>query len=127
VMVWSSIGPWRHAMPLVAASLVAASLYLRRRVLLIAGGVAAFGYVGYLAFDVFRRVVALPVALATLGLLVIVATVWTQRRFPALVDRVSRDADGDRQLPGGPLAVLGPLLIAIVVMGFAGAQARERT
>jgi hypothetical protein len=32
VQVWSSIGAWRHALPLVAAALVIASLYLRRRV-----------------------------------------------------------------------------------------------
>jgi hypothetical protein len=127
VLVWSSIGVWRHALPFVAALLVAASLYLRRRVLLIAGGLAMFAYVGYLAFDVFRRVVALPVALATLGLLVIVTTVWMQRRFPALVARVSQDVDGERRLPGGALAVLGPLFIAIVVVGFAGVEAKERT
>ena len=128
VQVWSSIGTWRHALPLVAAALVAASLYLRRRVLVIAGGMAAFGYLGYLAFDVFRKVVALPLALAALGLLVIVATVWMQRRFPALVARVSRGADlGAKRLPTGPIAVLGPLAIAVTAMLFAGREARERT
>ena len=126
--VWSSIGAWRHAMPLVAAALVVAALYLRRRALLLAGGVAAFGYLGYLAFDVFRRVIALPVALATLGLLVIVATVWMQRRFPALVERVNRDDDGRaRVLPTGPIAVLGPLAIALTAMLFAMGEAKERT
>jgi hypothetical protein len=125
---WSHIGAWRHAMPLVAVALVAASLYLRRRVLVIAGGVAAFGYLGYLAFDVFRRVVALPIALAALGLLVIVATVWMQRRFPSLVARVNRDDDGGRKtLPTGPIAVLGPLAIALTAMLFAMGEARERT
>jgi hypothetical protein len=128
VQVWSHIGAWRHATPLVAAALVAASLYLRRRVLVIAGGVAAFGYLGYLAFDVFRRVVALPIALAALGLLVIVATVWMQRRFPSLVARVNRDDDGGRKtLPTGPIAVLGPLAIALTAMLFAASEARERT
>jgi len=128
VEVWQYIGRWRHALPLVAAALVTASLYLRRRTLLVAGGVAAFGYLGYLAFDVFRRVVALPIALATLGLLVIVATVWMQRRFPKIVDRVSReDATGVKTLPGGALAVLGPLAIAFTAMAFAGREAEERT
>ena len=126
--VWQYIGRWRHALPLVAAALVTASLYLRRRTLLVAGGFAAFGYLGYLAFDVFRRVVALPLALAALGLLVIVATVWMQRRFPKLVDRVSReDAAGVRMLPAGGLAVLGPLAIAFMAMVFAGREAEERT
>ena len=128
VEVWSYIGRWRHALPLVAGALVTASLYLRRRTLLVAGGIAAFGYLGYLAFDVFRRVVALPIALAALGLLVIVATVWMQRRFPKLVDRVSReDAAGVKMLPAGALAVLGPLAIAFTAMVFAGREAEERT
>jgi hypothetical protein len=126
--VWSHIGVWRHALPLVAASLIAASLYLRRRVLVIAGGIVAFGYLGYLAFDVFRRVVALPIALAALGLLVLVATVWMQRRFPALVERVSGDeGDHRKALPTGPIAVLGPLAIALTAMLFAVGEARERT
>jgi hypothetical protein len=128
VGVWQYIGRWRHALPLVAAALVTASLYLRRRTLLVAGGFAAFGYLGYLAFDVLRRVVALPIALATLGLLVIVATVWMQRRFPKIVDRVSReDAAGVKVLPAGGLAVLGPLAIAFTAMVFAGREAEERT
>ena len=128
VGVWSSIGVWRHALPLVAVTLVIASLYLRRRVLLITGGIAAFGYLGYLAFDVFRRVVALPVALAALGLLVIVATVWMQRRFPALVDRVSReDGSSVKALPAGPIAVLGPMAIAVTAMLFAAGEAKDRT
>jgi hypothetical protein len=126
--VWPYIGRWRHALPLVAAAFVTASLYLRRRTLLVAGGLMAFGYLGYLAFDVFRRVVALPIALATLGLLVIVSTVWMQRRFPKLVERVSGDdAAGGKTLPGGALAVLGPLLIALTAMVFAGSEALERT
>jgi MFS family permease len=128
VGVWSSIGAWRHALPLVAVTLVIASLYLRRRVLLIAGGIAAFGYLGYLAFDVFRRLVAMPVALAALGLLVIVATVWMQRRFPALVDRVSReDGSSAKALPAGPIAVLGPTAIAVTAMVFAVGEAKDRT
>jgi hypothetical protein len=128
VQVWQHIGRWRHALPLVAAALVTASLYLRRRTLLVAGGIAAFGYLGYLAFDVFRRVVALPITLAALGLLVIVSTVWMQRRFPTLVTRVSRaDTSGVKNLPGGALAVLGPLAIAITAMLFAAREAEERT
>ena len=128
IEVWQYIGRWRHALPLVAAALVTASLYLRRRTLLVAGGFAAFGYLGYLAFDVFRRVIALPIALATLGLLVIVTTVWMQRRYPALVDRVSReDAAGAKTLPAGAIAVLGPLAIAFTAMLFAAREAEERT
>ena len=128
VTVWSKIEGWRHALPLVAAAFVIASLYLRRRTLLVAGGLFAFAYLGYLAFDVFERVVALPIALAALGLLVIVATVWMQRRFPALVDRVSRpDESGRKELPAGPIFVLGPVVIACTAMLFAMSEAHERT
>ena len=127
VQGWRPLGAWRHATPLVALALIVASLYLRRRALLIGGGVAAVAYLGYLAFDVFRRVIALPLALATLGLVVIVATVWMQRRFPALVERVSRDEPaGGRALPTGPIAVLGPLAIAITAMVFAIGEAKEQ-
>ena len=126
--VWPYIGRWRHAITLVAAAFVTASLYLRRRTLLVGGGLMAFAYLGYLAFDVFRRVVALPITLATLGLLVIMATVWMQRRFPALVERVSRqDAAGAKKLPAGAIAVLGPLAISITAMLFAAGEARART
>jgi len=127
VQGWNALGAWRHATPLVAISLIVASLYLRRRTLLIGGGVAAFAYLGYLAFDVFRRVIALPLALATLGLVVIVATVWMQRRFPALVERVNREEPaGGKALPTGPIAVLGPLAIAITAMVFAVGEAKEQ-
>jgi hypothetical protein len=95
------IGRWRHALPLVAAALVTASLYLRRRTLL----VAVASQRSATSVSRLRRVspvVALPIALAALGLLVIVATVWMQRRFPKLVDRVSReDAAGVKTLPAG--------------------------
>ena len=126
--VWPYIGRWRHGITLVAVAFVMASLYLRRRTLLAAGGLMAFAYLGYLAFDVFRRVIALPITLATLGLVVIVTTVWMQRRYPALVERVSReDATGTRRLPTGPIAVLGPLAIALTALAFAGTEARART
>ena len=69
-----------------------------------------------------------PIAVAALGLLVIVATVWMQRRFPALVSRVSGDGREDHKaLPTGPIAVLGPLAIALTAMLFAAGEARERT
>ena len=124
--VWRTIGWWRHALPLVAAVLVIAALYLRRRVLLLAGGVALFGYLGYLAFDVFEKVIGLPIALAGLGLLVIAATVWMQRRFPVLVARMGGAHEpGARALPGGAISVLGPVVIAFTAMVFAVPEARE--
>ena len=124
--VWKTIGLWRHALPLVAAVFVTAALYLRRRVLLLAAGIAAFGYLGYLAFDVFEDVIALPMALAGLGLLVIASTVWMQRRFPVLVARMGGAHEpAARALPGGAISVLGPVAIALTAMLFAVPEARE--
>jgi len=127
--LWRFLGAWRHALPLTAAAFLIAALYLRRRVLLAGAGVAALGYLTYLSFDVFRRVVALPVALAGLGLVVIVATVWAQRRFPALVERIGgRDDDrGRKRLPAHLVAAFGPFAIAVTAMLFAAREAEERT
>jgi hypothetical protein len=128
VQVWNGIGAWRHALPFLALVFVLAALYLRRRVLLIAAGIAGFGYLGYLAFDVFEDVIALPIALAGLGLLVIAAAVWMQRRFPVLVARVSDGEPASRKsLPGGLISAVGPVVIALTVMYFASEEALERT
>jgi hypothetical protein len=128
MFLWNSLGPWRHALPLTASAFLVAALYLQRRVLLVGTGLAAFGYLAYLAFDVFERVLALPVALAGLGLLVIVATVWAQRRFPTLVERVSRaGGPGKKRLPAHLVAAFGPFAIALTALIFAGREAEERT
>jgi hypothetical protein len=127
--LWRFLGAWRHALPVTAAAFLIAALYLRRRVLLAGAGVAALGYLTYLSFDVFRRVVALPVALAGLGLVVIVATVWAQRRFPALVERIGgRDDDrGRKRLPTHLVAAFAPFAIAVTAMLLAAREAEERT
>jgi hypothetical protein len=126
--LWNDLGRWRHALPLTGAAFLAAALYLSRRVLLAGAGLAAFGYLAYLAFDVFERVVALPVALAGLGLVVIVATVWVQRRFPALVERIGRDEPARvKELPAHLISAFGPLAIALTALFFASREAEERT
>jgi hypothetical protein len=126
--LWGDLGRWRHALPLTGAAFLMAALYLRRRTLLVGAGLAAFGYLAYLAFDVFDEFVALPVALAGLGLVVIVATVWVQRRFPALVERVGRDEPtGTKELPGHLISAFGPVVIALTALFFASREAEERT
>jgi hypothetical protein len=126
--LWGDLGRWRHALPLTGAAFLMAALYLRRRTLLVGAGLAAFGYLAYLAFDVFEEVVALPVALAGLGLVVIVATVWVQRRFPSLVERVGRDEPpGTKELPGHLISAFGPVVIALTALFFASREAEDRT
>ncbi len=128
IALWGDLGRWRHALPLTGAAFLLAALYLRRRTLLVGAGFAAFGYLAYLAFDVFEEVVALPVALAGLGLVVIVATVWVQRRFPSLVERVGRDEpSGTKELPAHLISAFGPVVIALTALFFASREAEERT
>lgn len=78
---------WKHLLPLVAAGVILVSLVLRRRVLAALGLVGMFGYLVFLADEVFRNSGLFPVVLAGLGVLTIVGTVWLQRRFPELVRR----------------------------------------
>src|SRR5688500_16834630 len=126
--LWGDLGRWRHALPLTGAAFLVAALYLRRRTLLVGAGLAAFGYLAYLAFDVFEEVVALPVALAGLGLVVIVATVWVQRRFPTLVERVGvAGKPGGTRLPAHLAAAFGPVAISLTALLFAGRVAEEQT
>ena len=108
--IWGQSGAWRHSLAVVAVVLIALSLLLRRRTLLVYGLLALFGYLGYLAFDVFRAFLPLPAILATMGILLILTTVWVQRRFPALVERVNAERGG-AELP--PMVTRGPYLVAL--------------
>jgi hypothetical protein len=119
--VWSRAGAGRHVMVVVALILVALSLALRRRTHLVFGLLALFGYLAYLALDAFRDYLSLPVILGTLGVLLILATVWVQRRFPRLVERVNAER-GRTMLPAmvtrGPVILaLGIALLSITTLG----------
>ncbi len=106
----------RHLAPLFAVLAFAAALYLRQRVFLVAGGIALFWYLGYLAFEVFRETVLFPIALATIGLLVLLSTVWLQRAFPRLVERVASGRGARPSLPGGRVTALAPAVVALVLL-----------
>ncbi len=107
--IWGPSGPWRHSLAVVAVALIALSLLLRRRTMLVYGLLALFGYLAYLAFDVFRAYLPLPAILATLGILLILTTVWVQRRFPTLVERVNAERGG-AELP--PMVTRAPFILA---------------
>ncbi len=117
---------WRHLLLPIALGLVALSLYLRRRLVLVAGVAGVVGYLGYLAEDVFREYLSFPVLLAALGLLVIALTVWTQLRFPALVARIDASRASDaRPLPwSAPMSAL-PLVTALALAALALRDAAE--
>jgi hypothetical protein len=110
--IWAGAGVWRHGMVVVALILIAVSLFLRRRTHLVFGLLGLFGYLAFLALDVFKDFLSLPAVLATLGILLIVTTVWVQRRFPRLVERVNAGRAG-AALP--PMVSRGPFILAFGV------------
>lgn len=108
--------PWQHLLPVFALGLVGLSLYLRRRVALLFGVAGLLGYLAFLAQDVFKDYVSFPILLAGFGILLILATVWTQTRFPALVERIeARRGDDERSLPWSPWMAIVPTFFAVAM------------
>ncbi len=108
--------PWQHLLPVLSLGLVALSLYLRRRTVLLVGVLGILGYLAFLAEDVFRHYVSFPILLAGFGILVILATVWTQTRFPALVDRLEQGRSSDEHpFPWSPAMAALPLVVALAM------------
>jgi lysylphosphatidylglycerol synthetase-like protein (DUF2156 family) len=101
------------------------AVFLKRKLFLLFGAVWLTWYLGYLAFDVFRKVVALPVILATVGLIVILGTVWAQRHYPRLVARVRADSVGRPVLPLGHLVFAVPVILALLMIPLAAERDRE--
>ena len=117
---------WRHLLLPTALGLVALSLYVRRRTVLLFGVLGVIGYLGFLAQHVFREFISFPILLAGLGILVILATVWTQTRFPALVDRLeARRGSDERPFPwSGAMAAL-PIGVALAMSTLSYPDVRE--
>lgn len=104
----------RHLSPIVALAAIAFGLRVGQRLFLVFGVAGLVLYLIHLAFDVFAGTALFPVALAGLGLAIIVATVWLQRSYPALVTRVGGDAG--RRVPGDLLTVLVPAVAALLLL-----------
>jgi len=66
---------------LINLGLIALAIKLRRATFLVFGAIGVYAYLGHLAYAVFKDSFMFPFALALLGLSLIVATVWAQRRF----------------------------------------------
>lgn len=64
--------------------LIAVGVLLSRRAFVVFGGLGVFGYVGYLAYDVFQDSMAFPFVLSGLGIAVIALGVQFQRRQQAI-------------------------------------------
>jgi drug/metabolite transporter (DMT)-like permease len=99
---WPTAGAWRHATPALGVGAIVLSLMIGRKTHLVFGVVLIFMYLMYLAGEVFRSTAYFPVALAALGGLMLFATVWMQRRFPALASRLGAKRSGRGGLPGSP-------------------------
>jgi hypothetical protein len=61
--------------------LIGLAVKLRRATFLVFGAMGIYVYLGHLAYEVFKNSVFFPFTLALLGLSLILATVWAQRRF----------------------------------------------
>ena len=122
---WPTARLWRHGVPVLGIGAVVASLMIRRKSHLVFGVVLIFLYLLYLAAEVFRSTAYFPVALAALGGAMLFATVWFQRRFPALATRLGANRSGRGGLPGS--AAL-PWLVAAMTLGITmlrGSEAAE--
>lgn len=116
----------RHAFLPASLVVLAGAVILRRRVLAVLGIIALFGYLAWLANDVFKLTLAFPLLLAALGIAIIIVTVWLQRRFPAIVRRLGGDVSQPPRFPGGVVALLAPALLGVLLMQDARAIDRER-
>ena len=114
--LWDYDDALRHLLAPVAIAGFAIAVLLRRRLLLAFGFIAAAWYLGYLVVDLFRDVVALPILLATVGLAIILLAVWAQRAYPRLIARADAAQGGRKRLPGGPLVLLAPAALAMLML-----------
>lgn len=114
ISFWPTAGALRHAVPMVGVAAIVVSLMIGRKTHLLFGVVVIFMYLMYLAGEVFRSTAFFPIVLASLGIALLFATVWLQRRFPALATRLG----GTRNARGGlPGAAWLPWLFAGLALG----------
>jgi hypothetical protein len=99
----------------VSLLVIMASVMLRRRALLIVGLFGLFGFLGWLAADVFKVTTAFPLILALIGVAVIILTVWVQKRFPNVIQRMGGDPTQPPRFPGGVVTLLLPALVALLM------------
>ncbi len=109
----------------VSLLVITASVILRRRVLLIVGLMGVFGFLAWLAFDVFKVTTAFPLLLALIGVAMIILTVWVQKRFPEVIRRIGGDPSKPSRFPGGVATLLVPALAGFLMLHDAAVLDRE--
>jgi hypothetical protein len=119
---WSTAGVLHHVVPLIALGAIALSLTMRRRTHLVFGILWLFMYLFWLSADVFRATSFFPLVLAALGGLLLAATVWMQRHFPALSRRLGA---AERRRGGLPGAAWIPWAFAGLALGITALKVPE--
>ncbi|MDX2182693.1 MAG: hypothetical protein SFW08_01800 [Gemmatimonadaceae bacterium] len=116
---WTWFGAWHHVLaPSAGLGMLWAATRLGRRQLAAIGLVWTLAYCTSLVGDVLADVVGAPAAMAGLGLLLLLGTVWAQRRYPSLVrDALRWTPKAALALPGGWLTASLPLLAALGLVG----------
>ncbi len=71
---------------LIYLSFVVASVWLQRPVFLVFGALGCYGYLTYLAYRTFEGSTAFPIALAFIGLMIVLTTVAYQKYIRAWLD-----------------------------------------
>jgi len=117
-----SLRPWLGP---VALLLITASVYLRRRALLMVGLLGVLGFLGWLASDVFKLTTAFPLVLALLGVTIIILTVWLQQRFPDVIRRMGGDPSQPPRFPGGVAVLLVPAVAGLLLIRDAASIDRD--
>jgi hypothetical protein len=68
----------------INVALVAFAIFVDRRIYAVLGALGIAGYLGHLAFDLFKDVLVFTFALSAIGLAIIFAGIWLQRHMAAI-------------------------------------------
>jgi hypothetical protein len=72
---------------IIYVGFVVASVWLQRTVFLVFGALGCYGYLSYLSFKTFSGAIGFPIALAFIGLLIVLTTVGYQKYARAWLDQ----------------------------------------
>jgi hypothetical protein len=114
-----------HLLPIAIALLVTLALTLHRRFFLLPAALFFVSWLVFLAREVFPTAVSFMIVVLALGAMLILATVVMQRRYPALLRRLSGEG-GPRRAPatvGAGIGVLAALSIVFLLMAVGPARA----
>jgi hypothetical protein len=75
------------AFPAFYAGVVVASVWLQRKVFLVFGAIGIYGYVSYLASEIFHGALGFTFGLALVGLVIIFSAVWYQKSARQSLER----------------------------------------